>query len=359
MFKRTLRYATAALSVAFVAACSQTPYAPVATTGEPIDLSAFGPKVESFVVLIDTSNSMDSDYQDRDKVLIAQDLVASFNAAVPPINFQAGLISYGKGAGTCIGYGTTHTLYGMTSYNTGDFAEALGTIECAGGTTPSAQAINDATSLINEEILPSAVIIVSDFKWTEIEESEAAIANLKATHPDVCVHTVKVGDFEREDNLIANLTEGCGSSVNSDELASGDAMSEYVANTLMSPILYEKFGFSATTLFDLDKAILKPGGKAELNNLAEHLKRQALSVVDIDIVGHTCSLGSEEYNQDLSLRRATAVKEYIVSMGVDGGIIDVGGMGEMDPIASNDTEAGRMQNRRVEVHVGTSRPAPE
>ena len=101
----------------------------------------------------------------------------------------------------------------------------------------------------------------------------------------------------------------------------------------------------------------KPAGKAELTNLGDYIKGQGMSVGDIDIIGHTDSRGSEAYNQRLSMRRAAAVRDYIVSQGIKADIIDVGGMGESDPIASNDTEAGRAQNRRVEIHVGTSRPS--
>ena len=74
------------------------------------------------------------------------------------------------------------------------------------------------------------------------------------------------------------------------------------------------------------------------------------------MVGHTDSVGAEEYNMGLSVRRATSVKNYIVDQGVDAGIIDVSGKGESMPIASNDTAAGRAQNRRVEVNIGVNAP---
>ena len=72
------------------------------------------------------------------------------------------------------------------------------------------------------------------------------------------------------------------------------------------------------------------------------------------MIGHTDSKGSESYNQGLSERRAQAVTALLVAAGVDASIIDTSGMGETQPVASNDTEEGRARNRRVEVHVGTS-----
>ena len=63
-------------------------------------------------------------------------------------------------------------------------------------------------------------------------------------------------------------------------------------------------------------------------------------------------MGSEEYNQALSERRATAVKEYMVSEGIDSNIVDASGEGESNPVADNSTDEGRALNRRVDVHVG-------
>ena len=75
----------------------------------------------------------------------------------------------------------------------------------------------------------------------------------------------------------------------------------------------------------------------------------------VDLVGYTDSMGSEAYNQKLSERRAQAVYQYLVSRGINGSIIDVMGRGELDPVASNETEEGRALNRRVDIHVGTVR----
>ena len=78
--------------------------------------------------------------------------------------------------------------------------------------------------------------------------------------------------------------------------------------------------------------------------------------MDINIIGHTDSDGSEEYNQALSVRRAESVKDYLVSEDVNASIIDVSGEGESNPVASNATKEGRAQNRRVDIHVGVTTP---
>jgi OmpA-OmpF porin, OOP family len=115
--------------------------------------------------------------------------------------------------------------------------------------------------------------------------------------------------------------------------------------------VYEKHTVSATALFDFDKYALKPEGKEAINGIDEEIKASKAKVIDINVVGHTDSVGTEEYNQELSVRRANAVKEFMVSEGIDPGIIDVKGMGEAEPVASNDTAAGRAENRRVEISV--------
>jgi len=116
--------------------------------------------------------------------------------------------------------------------------------------------------------------------------------------------------------------------------------------------VYESSTISAKALFDFDRSDLKPEGMAELDNISDNINSKGAEVVDVNVVGHTDSIGTEEYNQALSLRRATSVKDYLVGKGIDPGIIDVSGMGESSPVADNSTKEGRAQNRRVEISIG-------
>jgi len=118
---------------------------------------------------------------------------------------------------------------------------------------------------------------------------------------------------------------------------------------------YEKFTLAAEALFDHDKSVVKQAGKDALHALDNKIKSKGATVVDIDVIGHTDSDGTEEYNQALSIRRANAVKDFMVSEGIDASIIDVSGKGELSPIADNRTREGRALNRRVEIHVGVKR----
>jgi outer membrane protein OmpA-like peptidoglycan-associated protein len=102
-------------------------------------------------------------------------------------------------------------------------------------------------------------------------------------------------------------------------------------------------------LFDFDKATLRPESKTELNHLLD-LLRQNLDLA-IEILGNTDSIGPEDYNLDLSIRRALAVYKYLLQEGIEPRRLSCAGLGKTQPIASNDTAEGRQQNRRVEFKV--------
>jgi OmpA-OmpF porin, OOP family len=100
-------------------------------------------------------------------------------------------------------------------------------------------------------------------------------------------------------------------------------------------------------LFESNRADLKPGAMRTLYPLVTFLKENPTRTMSIE--GHTDSIGSQSYNLDLSERRATAVRDFLMAQGVEAGRINTVGYGKAYPVASNDTEAGRQQNRRVEV----------
>jgi OOP family OmpA-OmpF porin len=110
-----------------------------------------------------------------------------------------------------------------------------------------------------------------------------------------------------------------------------------------------KVTYAADAFFDFDKAVVKPAGKTKLDDLVSKVKGINLEV--IIAVGHTDSVGSDAYNQKLSVRRAEAVKAYLVSKGIEKNRIYTEGKGEKQAVASNVTSEGRAKNRRVEIEV--------
>ena len=117
----------------------------------------------------------------------------------------------------------------------------------------------------------------------------------------------------------------------------------------LAPPAASKVTYAADAFFDFDKSVLKPEGKAKLDDLVGKVKGVNLEV--IIAVGHTDSVGTVEYNQKLSVRRSEAVKAYLVSKGIEKNRVYTEGKGKKQPVADNKTAEGRAKNRRVEIEV--------
>ena len=111
----------------------------------------------------------------------------------------------------------------------------------------------------------------------------------------------------------------------------------------------EKVSFAADAFFDFDKSKLKPEAQAKLADLVDKTKGVNLEV--IIAVGHTDIVGSDGYNQKLSIARAEAVKGFLVNKGIEKNRVYTEGKGSKQPVADNKTAEGRAKNRRVEVEV--------
>lgn len=110
--------------------------------------------------------------------------------------------------------------------------------------------------------------------------------------------------------------------------------------------------FESGLLYDFDSDVVKRDARTNLRELVLSLEKYPDS--DLLILGHTDSVGTLEYNKRLSVRRADAAAEYLISQGVRRTRIGTGGLGEEEPLATNATEAGRQQNRRIEVAIYAS-----
>lgn len=144
------------------------------------------------------------------------------------------------------------------------------------------------------------------------------------------------GDCWRDSNWTpATAAQGCGAAAPEAKAAPAPVAS--------------KVTYAADAFFDFNKSVVKPAGKAKLDDLVQKVKGINLEV--IIAVGHTDSIGSDAYNQKLSVRRAEAVKAYLVSKGIEKNRIYTEGKGEKQPVADNKTKEGRAKNRRVEIEV--------
>lgn len=344
----------------FLFACSgNPPYSPSPYDPVQLNPSAYVPKVASFVVILDASASMAHRSGGLVKYDVAMATASRMNQTIPPLDYQAGLAAFSSG--TCLDGASTQMLYGMAPYQRAGFASALDAVACAGGTTPLVSAVALGTQSLNTALGDAAVIIISDFRGVDAANTVAAVKRMQAASADhLCIHTINTGDDPWDQQLADELAASskCGSAVHAADIASADKMADYVTAVLLAPappdavVQYERNTLSTAALFDFNRAVLKEAGKVALHELGDAIKAKGARVVDIDIIGHTDSTGPAEYNMGLSIRRAEAVREYIVSEGIDAGIIDVSGEGENNPVASNDTPQGRAENRRVDINVG-------
>ena len=111
----------------------------------------------------------------------------------------------------------------------------------------------------------------------------------------------------------------------------------------------EKVTYAADAFFDFDKSTLKPEAKAKLDDLVS--KTGGINLEVIIAVGYTDGIGTDAYNQKLSVQRAESVKQYLVSKGLEKNRVYTEGKGKKQPIADNKTAEGRAKNRRVEIEV--------
>ena len=131
--------------------------------------------------------------------------------------------------------------------------------------------------------------------------------------------------------------------------AAAPAAAAPAAAAPVSPPAATKVTYAADAFFDFNKSVIKPEGKAKLDDLVGKIKDINLEVI-IAVV-HTDSVGSDAYNQKMSVRRSEAVKAYLVSKGIEKNRVYTEGKGEKQPVADNKTAEGRAKNRRVEIEV--------
>ena len=173
----------------------------------------------------------------------------------------------------------------------------------------------------------------------------------------MCFYTVLVGDDPAGQKLLESTAQAgaCGTATTAEALAAGDSDGDGVPDdrekcpgTPAGARVNEDGSWVIENVtFDFDKAEIKPEFHDELNDVAEILARNYETKIEVS--GHTDNVGSAEYNQGLSERRAQAVMEYLVAKGVGKYRITSAGYGFSRPHTTNDTEEGRAENRRVEL----------
>ncbi|MBW2572711.1 MAG: OmpA family protein [Deltaproteobacteria bacterium] len=355
---------------------------------EPYKFNAnqYVPKVDNFVVILDTSSSMATKYNQKKKANIAKDFLSALNQTLPELKYNGALRIFGNN--DYVPDTSTLLVYGPTKYSSAGFGAALNAVKEPSGNSslPLTKAISAATGDLKSTQGPIAVIIVSDGENMDPKPVKAAEALKKKFGDKLCIFTVLIGDSPTGKQILDQITKAgdCGYSTAADRLSSSGDMAGFVEGIFLAkpaPMPVPKpvakpmdsdgdgvtddkdqcpntpkgatvdargcWTYAAVVLFGFDSAEIKSEAHPMLDEASAILKKNPDINVEVD--GHTDNIGPADYNMKLSERRAKAVMEYFVSKGVDAKRLTIKGFGFTKPVASNDTKEGRAKNRRVEL----------
>lgn len=332
----------------------------------PFDAAEYDSAIDNFLIVLDASSSMDKVYMGSKKFAIVTQVVSRLNQTLPELGQNAGLRSFGHNPR--VSDKVTVLFYGMEPYATKTLDEKLKQISIPGGTSPMQAALAEAGQDLKGVSGKTAVVIISDGqKRYGLESSDtmgAARALKEQLGEGLCFYPIFVGDDAEGKSFMEEISRigGCGFVSSADALLTGSGMDQFVRDVFLTqkpvvpvtaaPVikgLNEKGAWVVDeAFFDFDKAVVKSGAFDFLSQIAEILK--ANPELNVLIQGHTDNIGPKAYNDALSLRRAQAVKNYLVDKGVGASRLTCEGFGFSKPAASNKTKKGRALNRRVELY---------
>lgn len=351
------------------------------------DKTMYVSKVDNFLVLFDASSSMGM----FGKFNVAKALVYRMNDTIPEMGQTAGLRSFGHAPS--VSENSTELFYGMEKYYSHNLKNNFEKITKPGGFSPMYKALNDAgTDLKGLSGDMNAVIIISDGLDLPGDVLASAKSLKELYGSSICFYPILVGNNSEGETLLKEIARigECGFYSTADELLTSAGMAYFVEKVFLNrkdgtpailatpapPVMTmrkdsDKDGVYdendqcpgtpmgamvnhvgcwalGNVLFDLNKDMIKSRAYPLLDDVAKILKNNP--AMSIELQGHCDNVGTADYNMDLSLRRAHAVKAYLIGKGILKNRLATQGFGFNKPIALNDTAAGRSMNRRVELH---------
>lgn len=240
-------------------------------------------------------------------------------------------------------------------------ANVMGSIDGTGGMSPIHSVIDEIAAQLDGKVGDTAVVIFTDGLADDPARAIASATALgEGYRGKVCFRGVQVGSDPAGADFLLQLAgaTSCGSSQNAADISSTSEFSRYaknvvVGNAPLPSVAAAPPGSCSSKIrlrgieFGFDKANVDEAGQVVLDTAIAAIS--TCSNARLNVTGFTDSIGAESYNQNLSERRANAVRDYFVSKGLDSGSIQPQGFGEANPVASNETQDGRARNRRVEL----------
>ena len=315
-------------------------------------------KVDNFLVILDTSASMNERYNGVSKFNQEKEVVNRMNQTIAGLDIKGALRAFGQGKDTTL-------LYGLKDYTVSGFKEGLDKASYADGNSPLDAAINGAGNDLQSVSGTSALIILSDAKELDKALVIDSAQKIKEAFADrICIYTVLIGDDEAGEKLMREISGigSCGFATNADSIFGARDMADFSRKVFFGGVTRPTSLASTTSLvspvsptnwvlggvkFEFDSFSIRPYFYSTLDESVKTLKNNPS--VDVLFEGHTDNIGSKAYNQKLSENRAKAVINYFIEKGISADRLSTVGYGYIRPIASNETSAGRAKNRRVEL----------
>ena len=307
------------------------------------------PKINSFDFLVDQSGSMMMKNNSTSvtgkiptKMAIAKEALLRVNQEIPALGYS----------------GSLHTLAPVSevlplgTYNEGSMKKAIESLKSElpiyGRQTPMGDGISAMTSAYNRMSRKAGVIMVTDGASNLGSDPIAQATALYNSNPDICIHVISLADTAEGKNTIKKIASmrNCSVVVEAQDLIRNDAAVQKFVNDVFYDVAGGTIALRSVQ-FAFDSDVITSESAAVLDEVARMLKSSPRSV---EISGHTCNIGSTEYNAGLSQRRANAVKSYLAKEGVPASSMNAKGYGLTQPKYDNRTDEGRRLNRRAEIN---------
>lgn len=389
MLKKIIIPVASITGLALLSGCATEPTTYPKFTAAPVaqetSTTEFKQKTNTVFVILDASSSTNITYDGNDsgdsKFDVEKQTLYRANKTIPAnINLSTGIQSFGSGH--CLDWSSTKVDQNITRHSVKNFHAGLDQSQCASGGSPMNKAIAQSATELEKARGNIALLILSDGQ----QIPDGTLAEAQALEDKfgtrLCIYSIWVGNsYDTSGQVVlqelSNISN-CGNSVNVADVTSSSGMARFVEGMLYTKMVAIPGVISSIDSDgdgiddDFDKCPDTPAGakvnsqgcwsynnvdfgfdSTKITSAFEPLFKNAVATLKgnpgmtVQLEGHTDSTGPEAYNMGLSERRAQAVKNHLVEQGIDASHLTTIGFGEANPIAPNDTAAGRAQNRRV------------
>ena len=307
------------------------------------------PKINSFDFLVDQSgsmmmknNSLGMLSRTTTKAAYAKEVLFRVNKEIPALGYSGSLHTFAP----------LSEVLPQATYNEGSMQKAIESLKTElpiyGRQTPMGDGIGALAGDYNRMSRKAGVIMVTDGDSNLGSDPVAQVTALYNANPDICVHVISLADTPNGKDIIQQIAamRSCSVVVEAQDLLRSDAAVQKFVNDVFYDVAGGRIDLRSVQ-FGFDSAVITDDSAAILDEVAKMLQS---SPRNIEIGGHTCSIGSDEYNMGLSQRRANAVKSYLAQKGIPAASMTATGYGESQPKFDNRTDEGRRLNRRAEIN---------